>query len=198
MDIANVAKLCAPLVSEQLQAALAAGDCSKVISPRSRAALYANNRNRYVPAIGTAPSGVIGGLAAGSESTALTISTDRIARAFQFTYVQFDAGTTYASLVMNVYVGGNLREQFSGVQLDPATNNGCIASACQVMICAGEVEDITVTFTNVSAAALAAGANVRVQGRMIMDGDPEFPACWGEECKEQNVPIPAGCACKMK
>lgn len=147
------------------------------ISPRSRASIYANNRTRYAPPTGS-PLFSLAALAVGDASATLIISDDAVARAFQLLYVQLDPTTPYSSIVMQVYVGENLREEFSGIQLDPATNNNCVSTACQVPICAGSVEQISIAIVNVGAAPLGDNAGVRVQGRLILQGDADFPRCW--------------------
>lgn len=194
-----------------LQRMSLANNCDRTLSPQTIAALYGGPRSRYVPAVGTAPSAVIAALAASATSTALTVSDDNIPRAFKFTFVQLDAGTSYNDIVMNVLVGGELRYVFSGPQLNPTTNNGCIASACQFWICAGALEDITVTFTNVSSAALGGAASVRVQGEVTFPGESHFRDCW-LDCRTDQLqacptsspvpPVPmisggGSCACKV-
>lgn len=188
--------------SDSQQMAMIGMSCDMTLSPRSRAAIYANDRDRFIPDVGTAPSAILNNLPAGGESARLTISSDAIARGFKMTFVQLDSTTSYNDVVMNVFVGGIRRYRFSGPQLDPTTNNGCISTACQERICAGSQELIEVSFTNVGAAALSATANVRVQGNILLDGDPEFAGCWGSACKLAGLPTPkltpgSDCSCKM-
>ena len=207
-DLTAIAKKLAPMLQRmlrlpdlaQLRAVMAGNDMS--LSPRSKAAIYANSRDRFIPAIGTAPSNVIASLPANSTSSLLTISSDRIAKGFKVTLVTLDAGTSYNSLVMNVYVGSDTtpRYQFSGAQLNPATNNGCVAQACQMRICAGIDEDIKVSFTNVSSVDLDATARVRVQGNILLAGDPEFAGCWGDEVTAHLIAGKSpgeGCGCQV-
>jgi len=90
--------------------------------------------------------------------------------------------------MVNILVGGVVVEEFTGEQLAPATSNPCVGAACGTVICAGEDETMTYTVTNLSGAPLAATATIRVQGKLALDGDPDFADCWLAAMQAEGLP----------
>lgn len=168
---------------------------NRTISPQTVADLYGAKRSAWIPLLPDPASNVIASLGANATSTALTIDTSGIERVFRFIYVELDTGTSYSSIAMTVYVNGRERYEWSGRELDPATNNGCIAQACKVWIAAGSIENITVTFTNTTGVALGAGARVRVQGERSLPGEEGFAVGWRDYKPAQITSGSSSCGC---
>lgn len=199
----RVSNIIGPTEGQALQRSIDLLGCSMLLAPRTLAAKLGEDRDRYVPDLDSAPSAVISALPAQATSTPLVLSdtsAEPIPRVFEFDEIVIDPTVSFQDLVMSIYVGGIRLYRLSGSQFNPSTDNACVSRAlCGTKVCVGALQSLDVRFTNVSGAALAATATVRVHGRISFPGDANFVNCWSGECSINRIPVPTptpACACQ--
>lgn len=188
--------------STSLQLGLALMQCSYLIAPKTLAAILGQDRDRFIPEENDPPSAVIASLAPQGLSDALVLTSkdaDGVPRVFVFDTVRLDQGTSFNDITINIYVGGTRVARFDGTQLNPGTNNACVTRAlCQLKVCVGALQDLSIRVRNDSDQALGDSASIRIHGRVAFPGDPDFVDCWAGACGEAGLTAKLeSCSCKV-
>lgn len=119
--------------------------------------------------------GVVGGLASGASSAAITIPAKSLFWTFCIDDFVATLGspTTMDGLELFVHVGGIAQIDLFGGRFARGTSNPCTGCADRC-ICVGPVDTVTITVKNISGAALAATDTAALQYRPIYSGEKGF------------------------
>lgn len=171
--------------------------CSDGVSWQTKQAQNAANRT----AIYTAD---IGGLAAGASVTAAFSATqspgavDSLPANGRWRTVTIDdlvsSLASLDSIRVTYSVGGVARFSFYGGRFSRNNANDC-TSACGFGACAGNQEAITITVTNVTAAAIAAGETLSIETRVYYQGEKGFTCGTDGSCIEPAATTSVACDC---
>lgn len=141
-----------------------------LVSPATEAAIKSGPRTANVAV-------TLGALAVGS-SVAVTVASNSMERTLVISDLVSSIGSANLdNLRVTLLIGDNTTgrevDSFNGGRFARTNANDC-TTACGFGACVGPIETLTIRFTNISAAALAAGSTANVDVRSIYRGEPGF------------------------